>query len=109
MVVKNGDPMKYEVRTATGSLYLIDTTEKTWARAHKTSESGFIRVRESGTYNDIGGVEPGQRMALLLDSITPGATGRVIITSEVCFVDRVDDTLSPALSVHTNHLGAVSA
>lgn len=76
------------IRTATGSIYELDEVAKTWARVHKTSESGFVRGEGKGTYNELFGVEVGQRLQLFMDPITPGTTGRVLITSEVCFVER---------------------
>lgn len=80
--------MTTTIRTATGSIYELDEAAKTWARVHKTSESGFIRGAYNGTYNELSGLEVGQRLALLMDPFRPGGPTRLLVTSEVCFIDR---------------------
>lgn len=80
--------MTTTIRTETGSIYVLDEQAKTWERIASTSESGFLRGGGKGTYNELFGAEVGQRLQLFMDPITPGTTMRVVVTSEICFVER---------------------
>lgn len=80
--------MKTIIRTATGSIYVLDEVAKTWERTHKTSESGFLRGGGKGTYNELTGLQVGQRLILGMEPFHPGGPLRVIVTSEICFIDR---------------------
>lgn len=76
-----------EIRTATGSIYHIDTHAGTWARIAKTSEGGL--VPEKGFFREYAGLCVGSRLVLITgpdraDGFTPA-----LVTSEICFLEEL--------------------
>lgn len=76
---------RYQVRTETGSEYVIDLTLKTWERLKRENSSGKLRT-ESGTYQEIEPIKLGEGVLMICDPLpesVPGTTGRMVLTSNV--------------------------
>lgn len=74
--------MTYHVRTQSGSLYMIEPEDKTWARLEKTENSGTLRT-DGGILSSIPVIKLDEPMILLGPPIHPWTWGRIIMTTPV--------------------------
>ena len=75
-------PKRYEVKTRTGSVYVIDDLKKTWERIDESVHSGPIRTA-GGTFFKRSELTVGEGLKLYGEALTPGAFFRLIYTSDV--------------------------
>jgi len=76
------NPVRVKVKTQSGSEYVLDYTAKTWERLSHAPESNQLRT-EFGTFEHVERLEVGKGVLMLMEPLTPGATGRMVYTSDV--------------------------
>ncbi len=76
--------MILRAETETGSIYIIDTEQKTWRKERMPTIEGPIPLRsQSGLYTEIGEIEVGRPITMMGKPLDKNATFRMIQTSYV--------------------------
>ena len=74
--------MIVEFETETGSIYRVNTLEKTWERLQKARQVGAQPLRtESGTYYEMSTIVGGQSVTLVCPPLNSSSGFRYITTS----------------------------
>jgi hypothetical protein len=74
--------MKVEVKTKTGSVYILDQSAMSWERVVKSKQSGRIRT-DGGQLTEWPIITLGEGVEMYGPPINPAATGRLVYTSDV--------------------------
>lgn len=83
--------MIYRATTETGSIYVIDTEEKTWHKERQPNYTGLLPLRtKSGVFKTIGAIRVGMPITMTGKPIDPEATFRLITTSFVVELEECD-------------------
>jgi hypothetical protein len=78
-----------QVTTQNGSVYLIDHDKKTWTKTKETERSGLLRTPD-GSFTSVF-IEMGRGMEILCPPFIEGAIARLIYTSDVVRVERLEE------------------